>query len=215
MSSDPVVPRGARFLLSSPPSVALDFVDKAIDIILTGKSTKRGYKRAANALQVTVESVEEAIQMLCKIFFFGAQSNLSNVDMAEFLLKLEFDKASAQCLASHFSQKAKEIRDIVVSPLLYAPSFKNIEWRLDIQVAGRSFWNQMYPSFLLKLLFKPQHVNEIQRPIASSSCEKPSRQPSEIYVEANYSTLKAICTDLEKALASRGDHSRWFISNQP
>lgn len=205
--AEAIVPKQAQFLLSAAPPVAQEFAKIAVNIILKGDVAARGYAKAASALQVTVDAVDRGVKMLCDIFIRSAQSNLSAVQITEFLKDLGFHNETRECLVDYFTQRFREIRGLVAVPRLNVPSYRKLEWRLDVQLGSRSLFNQAEPSFLLRLSLNREHVGGALAFAGKQSQSKtPNKERTEkddIYLEANYSTLKTICSQLEQALAER------------
>jgi len=205
--AEAIVPKQAEFLLSTAPPVAQEFAKIAVNIILKGDVAARGYAKAASALQVTVDAVDQGVKMLCDIFIRSAQSNLSAVQMTEFLKDLGFHNETKECLVDYFTQRFGEIRGLVAVPRLNVPSYRKLEWRLDVQLGSRSLFNQADPSFLLKLSLNREHVGGapafVGKQSQSKALNKEITEKDVIYLEANYATLKTICSQLEQALAER------------
>uniref|UniRef100_A0A0D6RAB5 COMM domain-containing protein n=1 Tax=Araucaria cunninghamii TaxID=56994 RepID=A0A0D6RAB5_ARACU len=205
--AEAIVPNEAGFLLSAPPAVAQEFAKIAVNIIFKGDVAARGYAKAANALQVTVDAVDQGVKMLCNIFIRGAQSNFSSVQLTDYLKELGFHNETGESLVGYFTEQFNEIRRLVAVPKLNVPSYRKLEWRLDVQLASRSLLNQAEPSFLLKLSLNPIHVGgaplfiDKQSQLKVQNNERTERDV--IYLEANYATLKAMCNQLEQALAER------------
>lgn len=206
----------ARFLLSAPSAVAQEFAKITVNIILKGDVAARGYTKAAKALQVTVDAVDQGVKMLYDIFIIGSQSNFSPAEMIKYLQELGFHSETGECLAAYFTEQLHEIRRLVAVPRLNVPSYRKLEWRLDVQLASRSLLNQAEPSFLLKLSLNPVHVGGM--PILTNRKSQSKVQIGEraekedILMEANYATLKKICNQLEQALAERRSrHSRRIL----
>jgi len=205
--ADAIVPKQAQFLLSAAPPVAQEFAKITVNIILKGDVAARGYAKAASALQVTVDAVDQGVKMLCDIFIRSAQSNLSAVQMTEFLQDLGFHNETRECLVDYFTQQFQEIRGLVAVPRLNVPSYRKLEWRMDVQLGSRSLFNQAEPSFLLKLSLNREHAGGaptfVGKQSLSKALNKERTEKDVIYLETNYATLKTICSQLEQALAER------------
>ncbi|XP_057828186.1 uncharacterized protein LOC131039433 [Cryptomeria japonica] len=154
--------------------------------------------------------------MLYDIFIIGSQSNFSPTEMIKYLKELGFHGETRECLAAYFIERLHEIRRLVAVPRLNVPSYRKLEWRLDVQLASRSLLNQAEPSFLLKLSLNPVHVGVM--PIVMNKGSQSNAQIDEraekevILMEANYATLKKICNQLEQALAERQSrHNRRIL----
>lgn len=205
--AEAIVPKQAQFLLSAAPPVAQEFAKIAVNIILKGDVAARGYAKAASALQITVDAVDQGVKMLRDIFIRSAQSNLSAVQMTEFLKDLGFHSETRECLVDYCSQRFGEIRGLVAVPRLNVSSYRKLEWRLDVQLGSRSLFHQTEPSFLLKLSLNREHVGGVPsfggKQSQSKALNNERTEKKVIYLEANYATLKTISSQLEQALAER------------
>lgn len=184
----------ASFLLSASPAVLADFAKIAMNIIISGEITGKGYKSAANKLQVSVEAVEDAVLMLCDIFSRAGRSNLSAQATLTLLEDVGFEEdAGREALAEFFQQNLAKIRDSIIASSLKLPTYEKLEWRLDVQVASRSLRNQATPSYLLHLLTRSSNVD---------SLGDKGKDMESFLLEADYATLKAACASLEQAVAA-------------
>ena len=114
--------------------MAQEFAKISVNIILKGDTAAKGYTKASNALQVTVDAVDQGVKMLCDIFTRGAQANFSSTQMTEYLKELGFQDETRQSLVDYFIERFNEIRRLVAVSRLNVPSYRRLEWRLDVQV---------------------------------------------------------------------------------
>eukprot|EP00250_Pteridium_aquilinum_P012803 c20954_g1_i1 orf=312-950(-) len=194
----------AAFLFSASPEVVVDFAKIAINVIVSGEITGKGYKSAANKLQVTAEAVEHAVLMLCDIFTRAGRSNLSAQATLTLLEDVGFEEgAGMEALVDFFQENLTKIRDAIINSSLKLPTYEKLEWRLDVQVASRSLRNQATPSFLLHLLTRSNNVDP--------SDDKEKDMNSSL-MEADYKTLKEVCAILEQAVAASSSmHCRRIV----
>lgn len=118
--------------------MAQEFAKIAVAVILNGESAAKGYSKAARLLHVPVEAVNEAVISLCSIFTTAARSDLSNEQMLELLGDLGFEKVAGHAVADYFGQRKEEVRDIVAVSTLNLPSYKRLDWRLDVQAGSEA-----------------------------------------------------------------------------
>ena len=64
---------------------------------------------------------------------------------------LGFDEAGKAAIAGHYAGNVRQLREIISTQKLTTPHYKDLEWRLDVQVASRSARQQVQPTFMLKL----------------------------------------------------------------
>lgn len=80
---------------------------------------------------------------------------------------------------------------------------------LCLQVASRSVRNQSVPTFLLKLSTRPARLSLVNE--TATAATRAQQEPSdELYLEARYATLKAVCSQLELALAEARGSAHGF-----
>jgi hypothetical protein len=176
------------FMKAFPAEVTGEFARLAIEFLQTGPNEKF-FRQAAKKLKVPAETVEEGLSALGFLMLEAARVGLSTADMmveALTINELGFDDAAKGAVASHYSQNVKQLRDIIATTKLTTPHYKDLEWRLDVQVASRSVRQQVKPTYLLKL-----HTHAKGSPVEDT-------EPT--VMEADYASLKHITTELQAAL---------------
>ena len=95
---------------------------------------------------------------------------------------------STECckvLASFYSGKREEIESVVKkSTTLAIPDFTSLRWRLEVEVASRTRYNEAKPSFLLELGTQNGDGGQVEKTL----------------LEADYANLKHVQNELENAL---------------
>ncbi|CAK9232819.1 unnamed protein product [Sphagnum troendelagicum] len=174
------------FLATADARVAQEFGVIALERVMTGKSGMRGFGKAAKVLQISVEEVEQGVASLTTVLARCVRYYLPRSQQLLLLTDAGLQEVAREALADLLTERQEELYGEILSSVA---SYRNLNWRLDIQVASRSLQQQSRPSYLLAL--------------ATSNGVK--------HMEADFSVLKEVCAQLEAALAeSRSAYSRRF-----
>ncbi|CAM6083626.1 unnamed protein product [Calypogeia fissa] len=196
-------------LLSTiPASLVHEFAKVAVAAILKGEMVTKGFAKAARHLQTTVEAVAQAVAVISNLYSRAARGNLSHQQLVDFLSIQGFGENLRLALADSFVEHVSEMREVISVMILQSPTYQGLDWRLDLQVASRSLRNQSVPTFLLKLSTRPARLSLVKR--TTKKIDAQLEQPDELYLEARYVTLKAVCSQLELALAEARSGAHGF-----
>jgi hypothetical protein len=111
--------------------------------------------RAAGKLKSTEAAVEEGMNALGFLMLEAARVGLSDAPMVVEALginDLALDDEAKAAIAGHFAEHITELRKIISGQQLTTPHFRDLEWRLDVQIATRSVRQIVEPTYLLKLV---------------------------------------------------------------
>jgi len=138
------------YLLTVPANVLHEFSRISIEFLKKGISIKV-YNNAAKKLGVEVEVVRKGVEGLMYFFIESAKKMLTEMDFLDSTLTLGFNEEQQKELLSFYKENQADLRQVLrlFSPAF--PGYRNLEWRLDINVASRALHRQVSPSFLLKL----------------------------------------------------------------
>ncbi|XP_024542802.1 COMM domain-containing protein 2-like [Selaginella moellendorffii] len=197
---------------SSDPQVALDFARVAVKNIVAGGGgenlapSSKGFAAAARRLNTNEEDVRHTVSLLSRALARAAKLNVPGDRMVDFLARLGYQDQVSETIASFYSEQLPSIRSVVSFPLVTAPIYKSLEWRLDVEVANRRSHSPSRPSFLLKLTTSsPSFLRGVDHP------SPPARKVH--YLQADYKTLREICAQLEQALSeSKSSQTRRILS---
>jgi len=140
-----------KLLTSLEDGVLLEFCRCALELLRKGASATKGFSGAAKKLGVSVSDIQQMCSALCHTLVEAAREEASEGALGEFFHELGFRAAPRQALLQFYLEHAAEIRSVGVEVPLDYPTYKALDWRLDIQVASRSLRNEAAPSFLLQL----------------------------------------------------------------
>ena len=148
-----------EFMKEYPSEVVGEFARLAIEFLQTGPNEKF-FRQAGKKLKVPAETVEQGLEALGFLMLEAARVGLTDTAdmsasdmMAEALAinDLGFDEAGKAAIAGHYAGNVRQLREIISTQKLTTPHYKDLEWRLDVQVASRSARQQVQPTFMLKL----------------------------------------------------------------
>eukprot|EP00850_Spirogloea_muscicola_P018543 SM000171S03232 [mRNA] locus=s171:164523:172250:+ [translate_table: standard] len=88
---------------------------------------------------VQVEDVELAISALRRLLLFATKEGLLPNQMADMLQRLGLTSASVH---ARFSEIVARIRPLISDSLASLPTYRRLDWRLDVQLASRRVWHQ-------------------------------------------------------------------------
>ncbi|KAL6052283.1 COMM domain-containing protein 2 [Balamuthia mandrillaris] len=177
------------------PQIVNEFCKIAVNFLQSG-SNKRLFVGAAQKLGYEVATVEHCVQGLSYLFALSSKTNVSEKDFTDSLITLDFTPEVNDMLKEHYFSNRADIRRILSKSSFSLPRYKNLHWRLDIQVASRSNHNDVKPVFTLAL-----------------ETEEDEQRKTE-YLQVDYMNLKHMCTQLEAALKeARSGHTRRMMRN--
>lgn len=124
------------FMKDFPAEVTGEFSRLAIEFLQTGPNEKF-FRQAAKKLKVPAETVEEGLSALGFLMLEAARVGLADAEMmveALTINELGFDDAGKAAVAGHYSTNVQQLREIISTTKLTTPHYKDLEWRLDVQV---------------------------------------------------------------------------------
>ncbi|KAL2636265.1 hypothetical protein R1flu_007744 [Riccia fluitans] len=176
-------------LLAVPPAVVHEFAKVAVTGLLKFETSSKGFAKAAKQLQTSVEAVSQAVSAVSNIYSRASRANLSHQQLVDFLTIQGYGEVLRQALADYFVERVGELRELASVAILRLPTYRSVDWRLDVQVASRTLRNQSTPVFVISVRTRPPRV------VRSDEDET-----KVLFVEAKYVTLKAVCSQLELAI---------------
>ncbi|BBM97887.1 COMM domain containing 2 [Marchantia polymorpha subsp. ruderalis] len=192
-------------LLSAvPPAVVHEFAKVAVTGLLKGETSSKGFTKAAKQLQTTVEAVSQAVSAVSNIYSRASRANLSYQQLVDFLAIQGYAEALRLALADYFIERVGEIREYVSLAVLQMPTYRSLDWRLDLQIASRSLRHQSAPVFVLSLTIQPPRIFQ------KTDKDDQGEETKVVFLEAKFATLKAVCSQLELAIgeARSGAHGQ-------
>lgn len=184
------------FLPKVDPAVVAEFGRIAVEFLKRGINAKI-YDGAARKLNFPIETVQHGVEGLMFLLTESSKLMISEVDFEDSVLVLGFSKELNQILLQLYLENRNEIRNIQTQLAPSLPSYHNLEWRLDVQLASRSLRQQVVPVVTMRLL------------LDTAGGEQSAR-----LLQTDPSTLLHLVSTLEAALASmKTNHARRILRN--
>ncbi|KAM9384410.1 COMM domain-containing protein 2 [Pholidichthys leucotaenia] len=186
------------FLAKVEPTVVGEFGRIALEFLRRGTSPKV-YEGAARKLGVPVELVQHGVEGLMFLMTESSKHMISEVDFLDSVLVLGFGEELNQMLLQLYLQHHGQVRTILSQLPSTLPAYHNLEWRLDVQLASRSFRHQVIPMMTIRLLLtrgcgSSDHISRV--------------------LQTDPSTLLHLISTLEAALAAmKTSHARRILRN--
>eukprot|EP01052_Picozoa_sp_SAG31_P040214 SAG31_NODE_5771_length_2334_cov_4.524832_1_plen_387_part_00 len=159
------------------------------------------FRQAAKKLSVPTETVEGGLNSLGFLMLEAARVGLVDEEMmveALTINELGFDDAVKAAIAKHYAQNINDLAKINATQQLTTSHYKDLEWRLDVQVASRSARQQVLPTMLLKM-----HTH---REGSQADAEDP------VVMQADYANLRHLATELQAAIQESNSHHHRRLS---
>jgi len=185
------------FIERLAPGVLNEFCKLAIQFIKTGanKNASNIFLGASQKLGVTKEEIQHCVEGLVHLFTESAKHKLSEVDFLDSLLFLELSSELKDLLKEHYLTNIEDFRNVLSDLSFELPHYQNLSWRLDMQIASRTQYQQFKPEFILEL-----------------TTVQGEEQPRKQLLQADYSNMKRLCTELENALKeAQSGHTRRVV----
>jgi len=170
-----------QFLREQSPDVVNEFVNISLEFLRKGSNPKL-YLGAAKSLGVDVGQVEAVVEGIAQLFSEASRLMVSEQDFLATLLVLGFSTSLNGQLKELYLLQRPEIRTIQRQLSVGLPHYRNLDWRLEVQLASRTLHNQLEPTFTLCF-----HTEE--------NGEKRTH-----YLQTDYVNLKHVAEELEVAL---------------
>ncbi|NWI20280.1 COMD2 protein, partial [Crypturellus soui] len=105
----------------------------------------------AGNLDVGAEALQRGLDGLSYLLAESSKLMISETDFQDSVHVLGFSDELNKLLLQLYLDNRKEIRSVLSELAPRLPSYHNLEWRLDVQLASRSLRQQIKPVVTLKL----------------------------------------------------------------
>ncbi|KAM6357895.1 COMM domain-containing protein 2 [Alca torda] len=147
-------------------------------------------------LNVGVDTVQHGVEGLHICSLKAPKLMISEADFQDSIHVLGFSDELNKLLLQLYLDNRKEVRSILGELTPKLPSYHNLEWRLDVQLASRSLRQQIKPAVTIKL-----HLNQHEDQTAQ-------------VLQTDPSTLLHLIQQLEQALGEmKTNHCRRIVRN--
>eukprot|EP00644_Phytophthora_capsici_P004752 jgi/Phyca11/557860/estExt2_Genewise1.C_PHYCAscaffold_10015 len=161
----------------------------AVRLFGSDKQSKRRLTRTASASGWETEKMEQAVLGIAKVLMDGAKVEMSAHAFRLVLKGMALPEQHVDVLAQLYETHAKGIRECVSRETgTSVPHYRNLEWRIDLELGTRFHRNKPKPIVTLRLDTSTQ-ANSTAVPKVQSTC-----------LRADYDGLKMMQRQLETAL---------------
>ncbi|XP_072474382.1 COMM domain-containing protein 2 isoform X1 [Notamacropus eugenii] len=183
------------FLPKVDYAVVAEFGRIALEFLRKGSNPKV-YEGAARKLSVSSNTIQHGVEGLTYLLTESSKLMISELDFQDSVLVLGFSEDLNKLLLQLYLDNRKEIRTILSELAPEFPSYHNLEWRLDVQLASRCLRQQIKPAMTLKL-----HLSQ-------------NGEHSSQVLQTDPATLLHLIQQLEQALGEmKTNHCRRIVRN--
>ena len=105
----------------------------------------------AKMLGVATAQAMAATDALACIYAECNKKQLGQASFSHLITSLAIPKEQIPVLYKYYSENIKEIRTVLNQFSVRLPHYKNLNWRLELELSSRCLHHQASPSFLLEL----------------------------------------------------------------
>ena len=148
-------------------------------------------------IQIEQEVFEKIVEGLLFLLSEASKNYIPEIDFLDSILTLGFSEKMKNSLKDAYLKNRDQIRKIGKTISVELPNYKNLDWRLDIEIASRSLRGQINPIYLLKMETEGSD-GEVQSNL----------------LQTDVVNLKHIVQELENALSeSKSGYARRIMRN--
>ncbi|XP_019639685.1 PREDICTED: COMM domain-containing protein 2-like [Branchiostoma belcheri] len=149
------------FLNEVEVEVVKEFCRIAMEFIRSGPNPKL-YQSAAQKLGVASETVQHGVEGLMFLLTESARYMISEIDFQDSIMTLGFSDDLRSVLLQLYLSNRGEIRTVLSEMSMDLPHYHNLEWRLEVTVAGRTLRHQVTPRLMMKLHTQDSGEKDVQ-----------------------------------------------------
>ncbi|PZC87085.1 hypothetical protein B5X24_HaOG201321 [Helicoverpa armigera] len=137
--------------------VLIDFCKLALDYLNNGSNEKK-YSIASEKLNVSITEVQNLVHALVYLIVEASRLNLSDADLKSSLAIAGFSTEQQEVLAKLHNTKKAELSDALYLLQQKDPTYQDLSWRFEIQIASRSNIEQIKPIIAMDfMIMKPKN----------------------------------------------------------
>ncbi|KAG7398386.1 hypothetical protein PHYBOEH_011187 [Phytophthora boehmeriae] len=161
----------------------------AVRVFGSEKQSKRRLTRTASSSGWETQKMEQAVLAFAKILMDAAKAELSEQAFRLVLKGMEMSEDHVEVLVQLYTTHASDIRECVSKETgTSVPHYRNLEWRIDLELSTRFLRNKPKPIVTLRLDTSAQ-PNSSGVPQTQSTC-----------LRVDYDGLRLMQSQLETAL---------------
>lgn len=134
-----------------------DFMNMSMDLLIhgMGNNTKRKFTKAGKHLQISVQIVEDMIVILAKVLMQSAKDKLNQAQFRSVTRNMKMSEKGRKGFEDFYAKNYDELRKIVNANEERIekefPKYKDLDWRLECEIASRSLHRKLEPNYILRL----------------------------------------------------------------
>eukprot|EP00048_Salpingoeca_helianthica_P016636 m.233395 g.233395 ORF g.233395 m.233395 type:complete len:163 (+) comp19124_c0_seq1:126-614(+) len=109
------------------------------------------YQNVSKKLQLPAETVQQAIEGIMYLYTECSKLQVSEMDFHDSMMTVGFPEDLIQLLQSVYVANIVRMRAFLSKISMGVPSYENLQWRLDVQIASRTLRGHVEPSVVLQL----------------------------------------------------------------
>uniref|UniRef100_A0A7S2W7N7 COMM domain-containing protein n=1 Tax=Rhizochromulina marina TaxID=1034831 RepID=A0A7S2W7N7_9STRA len=165
----------------------------ALDVLTTSDATS-AIKSLAAQLQSRPHQVQSLVFGFSSVLWDCAKANLREGLFAQALQPLELPPGHVESIVQVYEGRYDAILERTAFAGIALHEFKDLDWRIDVEVSRRSIVQEVTPSFMLRL-----------------DLARSDRSRCSAHMQADAATMRRLQSQLEAALAEeKSVHSRRF-----
>eukprot|EP00794_Sanderia_malayensis_P012284 gene12284-13549_t len=134
-------------------NVSREFCKIAVGFIRNGINAKM-YQTAGSKLNIDSQTVRKCVEALMHLMTETSKSLIGEIDFQDSMLTVGFSESLTSTLLTLYLEHRGEIRNVLKSLSFGLPSYNDLQWRFDVEVASRALHYQTKPVITLKLDLK-------------------------------------------------------------
>ncbi|XP_048005962.1 COMM domain-containing protein 2-like [Leguminivora glycinivorella] len=158
-----------RLLHQHSTQVLVDFCKLAIDFLNNGINQKK-YSIAAEKLNVSSTAIQNLVHALTSLIVEGCKHNLLETDFKSSLAIAGFTEEQSEVLMKFYSTKKTELSEALNLLQIKDPSYQDLIWRFEIQVASRISNEEVRPTILIDF------VLSMPKPFGKTQADKKNNE---------------------------------------
>ena len=127
----------------------------------------------------------ETVEALCSVFYLFSKLGVKEKQFKQIYEESKLDPKYMEPLAKSYQEHKGELKKLLIQTEEDKEiHFKELHWRIDVEIAGKTKSSSVVPKFLLNLMLEKEG------------------KPMGLLLESNYSNLKRVKEELQNAIAS-------------
>ncbi|ETO33184.1 hypothetical protein RFI_03923 [Reticulomyxa filosa] len=164
----------------------------------------------AESLKQEPEAIQKIIRALAEIFTVSASSGVEPISDSGFNQFAEMVGLNAQA----YVEVHIKLREILKQFEIQVPSYRKLDWRLDVQLASRASQRRVDPVFLCQLEIAsktPPSVTDIKTDDNGNVSHAGHTKSEKILFESDFANIENMISELEQALEETHQTKLFFF----